>query len=97
MTVRTGDRRVRPVKDEIGTSGMIENTDIPVLAGMARFTFTAVVAIVIIILEMTADAFHLHHIVERILAVTVVAGEHCVLALQREVSIAGVVETCVCP
>ena len=97
MTVHTGDRRVGRIQDEIGTPGVIENADSPRFAAMTVFAFGTVMAFVIVILEMAADAVHLHDIIKRVFAMTVTAGQHPVLAFEWEFGVPRVIETRVCP
>ena len=76
---------------------MIKNADSPRLGGMAVFTFGAVMAVVVVIFEMAADAVHLHDIIKRVLAVTITAGKQRVFAFEWEFRVARMIETGVCP
>ena len=64
---------------------------------MAALTLGPVMTVVVVVLEMAADATHVHHVIERVFAVTITATEFRVPALKREVGIAGMVETRVRP
>lgn len=97
MTVDAGNRRVRAVQTKVGVASVIEDADIPVLTGMATFTFAAVVALVIIVLEVAIHALLLHDIVKRIFAMTVVATQFGVPAIEWKVGIACVIKTRIVP
>lgn len=76
---------------------MIKNVFFPGCAGVAGFAFRSVVACVPIIFQMATYAAHLHYVIEWILTVAVIAAQLCVLSVKREVGIASMVETGICP
>jgi hypothetical protein len=64
---------------------------------MASNAIGAVVTVVVIVLEMTSDTFHVEFVVKRIVAVTVIASQLDVTSFQYEVGIACMIEARVSP
>jgi hypothetical protein len=64
---------------------------------MATLTLGPVMTIVVVVLEMTANTTHIHHVIERVFAVAVAATKFRVPTLKRKVGVAAMVETRVCP
>ena len=64
---------------------------------MAALTTGSVMTVVVVVLEMTANTTHIHHVIERVFAVAVAATKFRVPTLKRKVGVAAMVETRVCP
>lgn len=99
MAVDARRRLVRATQGKIRVDVMIEMAFGPRFARMAGRAISPVVAIVMVILKMTADAFHVHRIdiIKWVFTMAITAGQHRVLALERKVGVAGMVETRISP
>lgn len=97
MTVITGHFQVRTQKFEIRLQIVDEGGFFPFGIIVARATFLAVMAIVLIIFQMAADTGWLHFIGIRVRGMAIGTGQQGVLAEQLKVGISRMVETCVFP
>ena len=64
---------------------------------MAAAAIGSVVAIVIIVFEVAADAVRFHDVVPGVVTMTVVTAQFCVFAREREVGVFGVIEAGIGP
>ena len=97
MAVVTGNRFVCAVKQELSRTVVIKGGLGPGFGRMAQAAIGAAMPGVAVIFQVTADAGHIHDIIKRVFAVAVGTGQTCVLAFERKVGVAGVVEACVSP
>lgn len=98
MAVVTRRLLMGAIEDEVRTFVVIEMALRPRFIRVAFSAFGPVMTLVIIVFEMAGDAFHVHvNVVPRVFAVTVVAGQLCVFAFEREVRVLRMVETRVGP
>jgi len=80
VTIDAVNRFMRTVQHEFGVPVMLEASRRPLVIGMASSTVGAVVAVVVVILEVATDTSHVHFVGKRIFAVTVVASQLSVAA-----------------
>ena len=64
---------------------------------MATLTLTPVMTVMVVVLEMTADTTHIHHVIKRVFAMAVATTKFRMPTLKRKVGVAGMVETRVRP
>lgn len=64
---------------------------------MAGRTVSAIVTVVLIVLEMTADARRFHHVIERVVRVAIITGQLAMFSLKRKIGVACMVETGIRP
>jgi len=99
VAITASNGLVRSVQCEIRQSVVIKKCLCPRPARMAGLALSAIVALVLIVLEVASATFRLHvvDIVERVLAVTVATAQLRVSTLEWKIGVAGVVEARVRP
>lgn len=99
MAVETGNRFVRTMQGIVGVLVVVKMPLVPGRGRMAGIAVRPVMPVMIVILTVAGDTGHVHgiDIVERVVAVAVIAAQLGVTAIEREVGIARVIEARVLP
>lgn len=97
MTVIAGNGLMRSVQREIRRPVVVERRQRPCFTRVAGTTVSATMSVMAVIFQVAAGAGHIHYVIERVFVVTIGTEQCCVFALERKVSIAGMVKTRVEP
>lgn len=97
VTIDAGIIGMRSVQLELSVPVVIEQRLGPCHAVVAVTAFRSVVPFMLVVFKVTTDAGHIHFVAKRIVAVTVITSELCMMAFKRKVGISRVVEAGVGP